>query len=127
MHAHEPDCKTGEAGSGAQCLSVQSMKARALAARAAREAALEEEEKKRRSAAQAKLAELETRIARRCAVLSCCWGSLTLGGLRHHLHSLLLPQADLTRGRQPALWQGVSSGAYGSLGQRQMELGLLGV
>ena len=49
---------------------MQVLKARALAARKAREAALEEEEKKRRTAAQAKLAELEERIARRCAAVA---------------------------------------------------------
>ena len=48
---------------------MQSLKARALAARAAREAALAEEEKKRKEAAQAKLAELEERIQRRSDIL----------------------------------------------------------
>lgn len=41
-----------------------------MALRAQREAAADEADKKRREAAQAKLAELDQRIARRCA---CIW------------------------------------------------------
>ena len=60
-----------------QC-GLQNAKARALAARAAREAALADAENKRKEAAQAKLAELEERIQRRHVPRMCmrypdCW------------------------------------------------------
>ena len=47
----------------------QASRARAVARRAQREAAAEEADRHRKVAAQAKLAELEERIARRCARL----------------------------------------------------------